>query len=103
MRKLFDSFFTKLGYETTTASSGEEAIKKYSSDINLAIIDYHMEGINGIETYEHLKEINPGLKGIIISGMYDVERKTEERNIPFLGKPTTFKTIEEKVNQLYEK
>ena len=48
----------KYEHQVTPCSDGEYALKKISEDINgynLAMIDYHMPNMNGIELIKHIK------------------------------------------------
>ncbi|MCG6973881.1 MAG: PAS domain S-box protein [Desulfobacterales bacterium] len=61
----------KIGYTVLTAASGGEAIEIYKNhleEISLVIIDMIMPGLNGGETYDELKKINPDVKVLLASG-----------------------------------
>ena len=59
------------GYDVISAGSGEEGISLYRSrqnDIDLVILDYTMPGINGRETWERLRQVNPDVTVVFCSG-----------------------------------
>ena len=61
----------KLGYTVLAASNGREAIEIYKNHLNeisLVIIDMIMPDLNGGETYDELKKINPDIKVLLASG-----------------------------------
>ena len=60
-----------MGYQVLVAGSGKEAIevfKKNHDNIEMIILDTIMPEMGGDETYEKLKEINPGIKVLLSSG-----------------------------------
>jgi CheY-like chemotaxis protein len=60
-----------IGYQVLVAGSGKEAIevfKKNHDNIEMIILDTIMPEMGGDETYEKLKEINPGIKVLLSSG-----------------------------------
>ena len=60
---------TTEGFDITTAHSGEEAIKMASTNhFQLLITDLLMPGLNGLETFQTLKEKQPGLIGVLMTG-----------------------------------
>ncbi len=67
---------TRLGYEVHAVSSGEEAaawLREHTADI--LVLDMIMApGIDGLETYERILEINPQQKAILVSGFSETER-----------------------------
>jgi PAS domain S-box-containing protein len=82
-REIASRMLTKLGYSVVSVSSGEEAVnylKNHSSD--LLILDMIMEpGIDGLETYKKILDINPGQKAIITSGYSETERVKEAKKL----------------------
>jgi PAS domain S-box-containing protein len=61
----------ELGYTVIAARSGPEAIALYRerrAEIALVVMDMIMPGMGGSETYDRLKEIDPGLKVLLSSG-----------------------------------
>jgi len=65
------AMLAKLGYGTLLAQSGEEAVEIFRRDngrIDLIVLDMIMPGMDGLTTYERLKEINPDIKFILSSG-----------------------------------
>jgi CheY-like chemotaxis protein len=61
----------KLGYDTVLASDGREGIDIFSrepSRIGLVILDVNMPNMNGIECLAKMKEIQPDIKVIVVSG-----------------------------------
>ena len=59
------------GYDVVTASSGEEGIQTYrrlAAGIDLVILDYTMPGLNGRDTWEHLRAMDPEVNVIFCSG-----------------------------------
>jgi two-component system, cell cycle sensor histidine kinase and response regulator CckA len=74
-----------LDYKALTAHSGKKAIELYrehSKNIHLVILDMSMPGINGMETFEKLKEIDKNVRVLLSSG-YSISG--EAKNILELG------------------
>ena len=67
---------TKLGYLVNTVSNGEEAIEYMrKSRADLILLDMIMDpGIDGLDTYKKIIEVNPGQKAIIASGFSETDR-----------------------------
>jgi CheY-like chemotaxis protein len=75
-RAIASGILRRLGYEVASVASGEEALSAVRSrPPDLVILDMIMEpGIDGLETYQQLLEINPSQKAIIASGYSESER-----------------------------
>jgi len=57
------------GYDVDTAFSGREALKKMDSGaFETVILDVRLPDVNGLEIYEKIKSVHPGLGVIFISG-----------------------------------
>ena len=70
----------KLGYTVLTAGSGHEAIaiyQKHYNEISLVIIDMIMPDLNGGETYDELKNINPDITVLLSSG-YSIDGQAQD-------------------------
>jgi PAS domain S-box-containing protein len=75
-RELATAMLSGLGYRVSAVSSGEEAAAYLQSNrVNLLVLDMIMEpGMDGLETYQKVLEINPRQKAIIVSGFSETER-----------------------------
>jgi CheY-like chemotaxis protein len=68
--KLMAKLLAVLGYETDTALDGPSALKLFGQrKYGLAISDYQMPGMNGIELFKRLRELSGTLAGILVTGM----------------------------------
>lgn len=64
----------KEGYAALESVSGEEALEKFDQEqFDLVLLDLMMPGIGGIETLKRLKEMDPGITIIIITGYPSIE------------------------------
>jgi DNA-binding response OmpR family regulator len=60
---------THRGFDVTTASSGDDAIRALSKcEFDLAVVDLKMEDMDGIEVLKVLKRMDPALHVIILTG-----------------------------------
>ena len=91
------------GYDVVSAKSGKEAIEVYKenhSRIDMVILDMILPDMGGGDTYDRLKEINPGIKVLLASG-YDIDyqgRDIMERGCDgFIQKPFNMNELLEKV------
>ena len=65
----------KPDYSVCVAGSGEEAIQASRDEkFDVGFIDMRMPGMDGLETFRALKEMNPGLTAYIVTGYADQER-----------------------------
>jgi CheY-like chemotaxis protein len=63
------------GYRTESAYSAEAALVRFEQDkFDLVVTDYRMEGMDGLQLAERLREQAPGLPIIIVSGYTAPER-----------------------------
>jgi len=93
-----------LGYQVMTAGSGEEAIdvyKKNKDRIDIVLLDMIMPGMGGGETFDRLKEINPGIRVLLLSG-YSIDglaTKILNRGCKgFLQKPFKITDLSKKIS-----
>jgi len=98
----------KLGYKSLTAKSGEEAIgvyKKNHDKIDMVILDMIMPDMDGGETYDKLKEINPDIKVLLSSGYSINGQATEilERGCNgFIQKPFNMADLSKKIREVLD-
>ena len=98
-----------LGYKVLTAKGGKEAIQIYKEkddQIDLVILDMIMPGVNGGETYDMLKEINPDVRVLLSSG-YSIDGKASEildRGCNgFIQKPFKIEQLSKKIGEVMKK
>ena len=82
-RELAVSMLTRLGYRVRAVSSGEEAAAYIkSNEVDLLVLDMIMEpGIDGLETYQRILEINPKQKAVIVSGFSETDRVKKAQSL----------------------
>ena len=56
----------------STFNDGISCLQKIDKDTHIVILDYTMEGINGLEVLKAIKEINPKTEVIMLSGNEDM-------------------------------
>jgi PAS domain S-box-containing protein len=70
----------ELGYKVIQARSGRDAIRicrEHTDQLDLITLDMIMPGMSGKETFDRLREINPDIKVLLVSG-YSRNRQVEE-------------------------
>lgn len=73
----------RLGYRVLSAGSGMEAINVFKNrrkEIDMVILDVIMPKMDGGKTYEKIKEINPKVKFLLVSGSSIDGKATELLN-----------------------
>ncbi len=98
-----------MGYSIETAQSGEEAVQLFVQHKTkdhfpqLVILDMVMEdGMDGVQTYQELKNINPKQRAIIVSGYAESPRVTLAHTlgvVTYLRKPVTIEKLSKAVRQ----
>ena len=61
--RILESFLTKLGFDVTILTSGQEAIDSFNSGniFDLVFMDYNMPGITGLQTTRSIRTTHPEL------------------------------------------
>jgi CheY-like chemotaxis protein len=97
--KSFERVLTGKGYQVDTAMSGREAFDKYAgSDFDMVFMDLKMPGPDGLEVAKRIKEMNPWLPIVVVTGYGTQEAEEKAKAIgvaEFLHKPLTPAAIEE--------
>ena len=69
IRTMFQDVLERSGYQVTTAGSGAEALELARNErFDLAFLDIKMPGLNGVETLQALKQLNPEVNVVMITG-----------------------------------
>ena len=58
--------------KVSTFFNGESCLEKVDKDTHIVILDYFMEGKNGMEVLKSIKTINPATEVIMLSGNEDI-------------------------------
>ena len=85
------------GYQAAVAHDGETALKMIDQhNYALAIIDYQLPGMNGVELFRRMRALRPDLTGIFLTGYttLDVVYPAIEAGIlRVLPKPVDFQEL----------
>lgn len=97
-REIASKMLSQLGYRVDAVSSGEEAIRYIQSrPRDLIILDMIMApGIDGLDTFRQINQINPQQKAIITSGFSETRRVREAQNMgagEYVRKPYSLEMI----------
>jgi PAS domain S-box-containing protein len=98
----------KLGYSVMPALSGQEAVQLYKENkltLDLVALDMIMPEMNGKDTYEELKRINPKVKVLLVSG-YSLNKQIEELMNKgcngFIQKPFDIVQLSQKIREVID-
>jgi len=97
-REIASMILAQLEYSPGDVSSGEEAVEYVKKNkVDLLILDMIMDpGMDGLDTYKKIIEIQPGQKAIIVSGFSDTDRVKEAQRLgagQYVKKPYTLDKI----------
>jgi DNA-binding NtrC family response regulator len=106
LRQTLTKRFLKQGFQVTAAGSGEEALAALPPRCDVALIDLHMPGMNGIELLGKLKELQPELEAIMLTAHGSVETAIQAMKngaYDYLAKPFHLPELEVHIQKAHEK
>lgn len=96
-RNLMGKLLAVFGYEADVAPDGKTALVLLEEkDYGLAILDYQMPGMNGVQLFKHMHRARPDLCGIFLTGnaTLDVVYPALEAGVlRILAKPVDFREL----------
>ena len=109
IREIGKKMLEKLGYNVLCAKNGFEAIEIVQSGkqhIDLIVLDLVMPGIDGNQTFDRLKQINPTVP-ILLSSGYSINGQASEIMEKgcqgFLQKPFNLPELSKSIRRIFEK
>jgi DNA-binding NtrC family response regulator len=91
------------GIKVDTVTGGEEAMEKITAKkFDAIVLDLVMPGIDGMETLKRLKEKNPDIQIIMLTGKATVKKGIEAMKLgaeEFLEKPVDLNVLMEKIKK----
>jgi len=106
IRTILHEMLEAHGYRVLGAEDGPSAVRLARSEsVDLAIVDLLMAPLDGVQTIEALREINPSFRVVVITGLTDDERLTQARALgiaDFLYKPLDLRAVLASVRRLVQ-
>ena len=102
MRAIMSTILNGIGIREIRETSDAQVARKLIEEnvFDLALIDFHMEGVNGVELTRYMrrspKSLNPYVPIIMVTGHSERSRVMEARDAgitEFAAKPVTAKTL----------
>ena len=103
VREFAANFFRKRKIEVTAVSSGEEALEAIGKiRPDLVLLDIKMEGMDGIEVLERIREKDKAIKVIMVTGRKPDEQDSFDKcrqlgAIDYIHKPLELEELEKVV------
>lgn len=108
--KFFSVVLEEEGYEITTASTGNEALKALEqSDFPVTVLDIKLPEIGGMELLEKIKKDSPDTQAVMVTGFPSSETaekslgESKAKAFAYLTKPMKKDEIKDTVNSAYKK
>jgi len=97
-REIASRLLKKLGYDVHAVSGGEAAVEYLKGNkADILVLDMIMvPGIDGLETYRRVLELNPKQKAILVSGFSETDRVREAQQLgagAYVKKPYVMEKI----------
>jgi two-component system NtrC family response regulator len=97
----------KKGFTVKATFSGEQALEAAERDhYDVAVVDLKMPGMDGVETQRKLREIQPFLQCIVLTGHGSIESALEsgqEDAFQYLLKPVDYDALVAAIKDAYKK
>ncbi len=94
------------GFTVKATFSGEEAVQAATNEnFDVAVVDLKMPGMDGVETQKRLKEIQPFLQCIVLTGHGSIESALESGKqdaYKYLLKPIDYDSLVQTIKEAYE-
>ncbi len=107
MRRTLVSRFERKGLAVSDAGSGEQALEiAAKARFDVAVLDLHLPGINGVELLEKLKERQADLEALLLTAHSSVETAVaamKKGAYDYLLKPFHLPELEVHIQKAYEK
>jgi len=91
-------------YEVNTAAGGKEGVQKYLDNrVDLILLDLAMPEMDGIEVLQRVREVNPWIPVIIMTGHSTIERAETAASLGVQGyikKPFDSEVLKEKIKEI---
>jgi two-component system, cell cycle sensor histidine kinase and response regulator CckA len=100
LRRVSGKLLEKLGYQVLEATSGERAVEIFAErrgDIDLVLLDVIMPGLDGLQTLERLRALDPRVRVILCSGMGETKEENLPAGVSFIPKPIPLEILSQKV------
>ncbi|MBF0192000.1 MAG: response regulator [Magnetococcales bacterium] len=100
VRKIFATRFTE--WTLIEAKDGEEALSLSDGSLHLALLDFNMPGMNGIELAEKLMVKHPSLAVYLVTANIQerMHQRAESMGIGFIKKPIAESKIADILQQV---
>ncbi len=96
--EMLTAFLTPKGYETCTASNGEEALRRVKEDRpHLVLLDVRMPKMDGLEVLKRIREIDREVGVIMVTAVNEEEIGREALKLgafDYITKPLDLKYLE---------
>lgn len=102
LRRIARKLLQKLGYRVLEAASGQSALEIFQErgvEINLVLLDLIMPGLNGYQTLERLRALNPEVPVLMCSGYGDGAEEELPPGVKFLSKPYPLEILSQRVSE----
>ncbi len=106
-RRATSKTLNRRGFSVTEAANGEEALEAIRRECpDIVLLDLKMPGMSGIETLQHIREIEASLPVIILTGHGDFEAAMASIKlevVDFLQKPVDVDQLGRRIRSLLER
>ena len=97
----------RLGFDVSAAASGEEGLSRIAeSEPDVVLLDLQMPGMNGLETLKAIRETNPGVEVIMLTGHGSIDTAIESIRagaFDYVVKPCPLDELEVRIQRAIER
>ena len=91
-------WFQRNGHQVTHTISGQDGIARCEKrDFDIAVLDWNLPGLNGLELIQRMRDANPETEVIVLTGEGTIEKAVESMRrgvFDFLSKPFPMDELE---------
>lgn len=104
--RIASGMLQRCGYRVITADCGDDGVEQYrenAGEISAVLLDYSLPGGSGLEIFKRLREIDPGVRVLLTSGLMeeDIMKKALSLGIgSFIQKPYTVQELSVRINEV---
>jgi CheY-like chemotaxis protein len=106
IRQVVSQMLAYLGYTVKLATSGKEALEMYDpATVDLVLLDMTMPDMDGGQTFDRLRRLNPAIKVVLASGFSLQDRAEEIVNRgckAFIKKPYSLHNLSDTLRVIFD-